>query len=67
MFAQIWIESFEFSRKERKGRKERIGKMKELIMVLGCAAAVALAAQAGTKEENCLFTYPLTGHYRMKQ
>ena len=22
---------------------------------------------AGTKEENCLFTYPLTGHYRMKQ
>ena len=21
---------------------------------------------SGTKEENCLFTYPLTGHYRMK-
>ena len=21
---------------------------------------------AGTKEEDCLFTYPLTGHYRMK-
>ena len=21
---------------------------------------------AGTKEENCLFTYPMTGHYRMK-
>ena len=21
---------------------------------------------AGTQEENCLFTYPLTGHYRMK-
>ena len=22
---------------------------------------------SGTKEENCLFTYPLTGHYRMKK
>ena len=22
---------------------------------------------SGTKEENCLFAYPLTGHYRMKQ
>ena len=22
---------------------------------------------SGTKEENCLFTYPLTGHYRVKQ
>ena len=21
---------------------------------------------SGTKEEDCLFTYPLTGHYRMK-
>ncbi len=36
-----------FCRKERKGRKERIGKMKELIMVLGCVAlAVAVPQDA---------------------
>lgn len=22
---------------------------------------------SGAKEENCLFTYPQTGHYRMKK
>jgi Na+-transporting methylmalonyl-CoA/oxaloacetate decarboxylase beta subunit len=32
-----------FSRKERKGRKERIDKMKKLMVVFGCAALVALA------------------------
>ena len=39
-----------FSRKKRKGRKERIGKMKELIMVLGCAALVALSGCDGEKK-----------------
>ena len=37
-----------FSRKERKGRKERIDKMKELMMVLGCVAMAVVGAQIGT-------------------
>ena len=32
-----------FSRKERKGRKERIDKMKKLMVVLGCAAMTMFA------------------------
>ena len=39
-----------FSRKERKGRKERIDKMKKLLVVLGCAALVALSGCDGEKK-----------------
>jgi hypothetical protein len=39
-----------FSRKERKGRKERIDKMKKLMVVLGCAVMVAIAGCSGTRK-----------------
>ena len=39
-----------FSRKERKGRKERIDKMKKLMVVFGCAALVALAGCCAAKK-----------------
>ena len=36
------------NRKERKGRKERIDKMKKLMMVLGCVAMAVVGVQIGT-------------------